>query len=61
MDFLGDRMLMIVCRSEAGLQYLEGSPASGTFNEEKSLHEYAHRQNKAITGRFRSILLDEAA
>jgi hypothetical protein len=54
-------MLMIVCRSEAGLRYLEGSPARGTFNEEKSLHEYAHRQNKAITGRFRSILLDEAA
>ncbi len=62
-DFLGiEKMLMIVCRTEAGLRYLNSQTfdEEGKLDEEMGLHAFARRRKSSITGRFRVLVLNEA-
>ncbi|CAK9270579.1 unnamed protein product [Sphagnum jensenii] len=63
-DFLGiEKMLMIVCRTEAGLRYLNSQTfdEEGKLDEEMGLHAFARRRKSSITGRFRVLVLNEAS
>ncbi len=62
-DFLGiEKMLMIVCRTEAGLRYLNSQTfdEEGKLDEEMGLHAFARGRKSSITGRFRVLVLNEA-
>ncbi|KAG0621736.1 hypothetical protein M758_3G044500 [Ceratodon purpureus] len=59
-DYLGiEKMLMIVCRSEKGLKYLQKSEWSEA--DDLTLHAFARSRNRSISGTFRVLILNEAS
>ncbi|XP_024381875.1 structural maintenance of chromosomes flexible hinge domain-containing protein GMI1 isoform X4 [Physcomitrium patens] len=61
-DFLGiEKMLMIVCRSEEGLKYLEKLESQSSMVDDLTLHAFARSRNRRINGTFRALVLNEAS
>lgn len=61
-DYLGiEKMLMIVCRSEKGLKYLQKLKSERSEVDDFTLHAFARSRNRSISGTFRVLILNEAS